>query len=250
MTVEEIIKLLDLKPHPEGGFYRETYKSSDIVPTEQLPGRYTLVTGPPTDKSFTRETMEWQVPPELEKAAQEAHATSISPRPGQTATPENSSKTSSATEEKRKDEKRNGEKPNDAAGKHGGADKSQDTRFWATCIYYLLTPGNFSAMHKLKGDEVYHFYLGDPVEMLNLYPNGKSEIIKLGHDIAGGALLQHVVQHGVWQGSRLIEGGKFALMGTTMSPGFSFKDCEFGSYKQLAHEWSSAAELIKQLTRE
>jgi predicted cupin superfamily sugar epimerase len=219
VTVEEIIKLLDLKPHPEGGFYKETYKSSDLVPDEQLPDRYTLVTGPPSGKSFTRESMEWQVPPDADKK----NTAAISPRPGQSAKSE--------------------EKP-------VAQPQSESGRVWSTSIYYLLTPDTFSAMHKLKGDEVYHFYLGDPVEMLNLYPNSQWKTVKLGHDIANGATVQHVVPHGVWQGSRLIEGGKFALMGTTMAPGFSFKDCSFGSRKALSDEWVACASLIEKLTRE
>lgn len=218
MTVEEIIKMFELKPHPEGGFYRETYRCEDFVPTEQLPSRYTLVTGPPTDKNFTRETLEWQVPPELEKSAQE-QTVGTSPRPA-----------AAATEE--------------------APIKPEVGRIWSTCIYYLLTPDTFSAMHKLKGDEIYHFYLGDPVEMLNLYANGRSKIVKLGHDIANGATVQHVVPNGIWQGSRLIDGGKFALMGTTMSPGFLAKDCEFGSRKKLSQEWTDCADMIAKLTRE
>jgi predicted cupin superfamily sugar epimerase len=128
--------------------------------------------------------------------------------------------------------------------------KPEIGRIWSTCIYYLLTPDTFSAMHKLKGDEIYHFYLGDAVEMLNLYPNGRSKIVKLGHDIANGATVQHLVPHGIWQGSRLVDGGKFALMGTTMAPGFIAKDCEFGSRKKLSQEWTDCADMIAKLTRE
>lgn len=229
MTVEEIIKLLDLKPHPEGGFYRELYRSSDIITTEQLPSRYSIVTGPPT--RFTRETMEWQVPPEVDNQGEKAP----SPRALATSTVDGDND-SPSSKEKSEIEIAESIKEN--------------TRIFSTSIYYLLTPDTFSAMHKLKGDEIYHFYLGDPVEMLNLMPNGRWKTVKLGHDIANGALVQHVVPHGVWQGSRLIEGGKFALMGTTMAPGFSFKDCEFGKRKSLLSEYASCASLIQSLTRD
>src|ERR1700758_2053206 len=88
-------------------------------------------------------------------------------------------------------------------------------RALSSAIYYMLTPDTFSAMHRLKGDELYHFYLGDPTEMLILKPDGTGEIALLGQDIVSGMRLQHLVPAGAWQGSRLVPGGKFALMGTT-----------------------------------
>ena len=84
----------------------------------------------------------------------------------------------------------------------------------------MLTPDTFSAMHRLKGDEVFHFYLGDPVEMLLLKPDGRAEAVLLGQDLSAGMRVQHAVAGGTWQGSRLAPGGKYALMGTTMAPGF------------------------------
>src|SRR5207245_2095434 len=94
---------------------------------------------------------------------------------------------------------------------------------WAgTAIYYLLTPDTFSALHRLPTDEVYHFYLGDPVEMLQLWPDGSGRVGTLGQDVRAGQLLQVIVPRGVWQGSRLRPGGAFALLGTTMAPGFDF----------------------------
>src|SRR5687768_14866226 len=93
-------------------------------------------------------------------------------------------------------------------------------RYFGTAIYYLLTPETFSAMHRLPGDEVFHFYLGDPVEMLQLRSDGTGERIIIGNDIAAGMRVQVPVPANVWQGSRLCDGGKFALMGTTMAPGF------------------------------
>src|ERR1700735_3541815 len=75
-------------------------------------------------------------------------------------------------------------------------------RLIGTAIYYLLTPETFSALHRLPGDEIFHFYLGDPVELLELRPDGTSARILLGHDLAAGMRPQHVVPSGVWQGSR------------------------------------------------
>ncbi len=234
MTVEEIIKMLDLKPHPEGGFYRETYRSADSVPMDYLPNRYTLVSGPP--RAGARETLEWQVPPDVEQKVEE-HAGAVAAREA----------VQSIKHPRSADTWKPGDKtdPSDVSK----AASEESSRSFSTTIYYLLTPDTFSAIHRLRGDEVYHFYLGDPVEMVNLYPNGKWQNVKLGHDIAGGALVQHMVPHGVWQGSRLIAGGKFALLGTTMSPGFSFADNEFGNRKLLSSEYPGCADLIKSLTR-
>ncbi|HXQ27370.1 MAG TPA: cupin domain-containing protein [Candidatus Acidoferrales bacterium] len=119
----------------------------------------------------------------------------------------------------------------------------------STAIYYMLTADTFSAMHRLKGDEVYHFYLGDPVEMLLLKPDGTAEAILLGQDIASGMRLQYVVPAGTWQGSRLAPGGKYALMGTTMAPGFDPQDYEPGKREELSARYPPYAPLIAFLTR-
>jgi predicted cupin superfamily sugar epimerase len=119
----------------------------------------------------------------------------------------------------------------------------------STAIYYMLTPDTFSAIHRLKGDEVYHFYLGDPVEMLLLKPDGTGEAVLLGQDIASGMRLQHVVPGGVWQGSRLAPGGNFALMGATMSPGFDLADFERGKRDELSARYPAYAALVAMLTR-
>jgi predicted cupin superfamily sugar epimerase len=118
-----------------------------------------------------------------------------------------------------------------------------------TAIYYMLTPDTFSAMHRLKGDEVYHFYLGDPVEMLMLKPDGAAEAVLLGQGILAGMHLQHSVPGGTWQGSRLAPGGKYALMGTTMAPGFDPADYEPGKRDALSAHYPNYAPLIAFLTR-
>jgi predicted cupin superfamily sugar epimerase len=122
---------------------------------------------------------------------------------------------------------------------------------FATAIYYLLTsdPDSFSALHRLPTDEVYHFYRGDPVEMLLLHPDGLSERVLLGHDVLGGQRVQHVVPRGVWQGSRLVDGGRFALMGTTMAPGFDPRDYEGGDRDELIRRHPGEADGIARLTR-
>ena len=118
-----------------------------------------------------------------------------------------------------------------------------------TAIYYLLEEGAFSEMHALASDEVFHFYLGDPVEMLQLYPDGRSAVFVLGQDLAAGQHVQLVVPSGVWQGTRLVEGGEVALLGCTVSPGFDYADYRGGSYAELAERWPTRKEYIRALTR-
>ena len=103
-------------------------------------------------------------------------------------------------------------------------------------------------MHKLITDEIFHFYLGDPVEMLLLYPDGESKIVTIGNDLKAGHSPQVVVPRGVWQGSYLPR-GEFALLGTTMSPGFDFEDFEIGKRDILLEQFPAQSQLIKKLTK-
>lgn len=154
MTADEVIQELGLSPLPgEGGFYAETYRSSESVPPAVL-------------------------------------------KPGYRA-----------------------------------------ERNLSTAILYLLTPDTCSAMHRLIGDEIYHFYLGDPVDLLLLGPDGSGQLVTLGHAFDKGMRVQQVVPGGVWQGSRLRDGGRFALLGTTMAPGFSFDDWTLGGGAELAAQY-------------
>ena len=163
-TVEEIVALLRLKPHPEeGGFFTEVYRSNDELPAGVFD------------------------------------------------------------------------------------DRPSENRSLATSIFYLLTPETFSAMHRLRSDEIFHFYLGDAVTMLNLHVDGRAEILRLGTDIRNGERLQHVVPQGVWQGCFLEDGGEFALMGTTVAPGFDFRDYEAGDLTTLVREYPHSADLIRRL---
>lgn len=121
----------------------------------------------------------------------------------------------------------------------------------STQIYFLLTDedDDFSALHKLLSDEVYHFYLGDPVEMLMLHPDGRSEVVILGQDILHDEKVQYVVRRGIWQGSHIKPGGKFALLGTTMSPAFDVADFQLGDRLELIKKYPHQKDLISKLTR-
>ncbi len=127
-------------------------------------------------------------------------------------------------------------------------DRFDGNRCLSTAIYYMLTPETYSAIHKLQSDEIYHFYQGDPVEMLQLYPDGSGRIIILGSDILNGMQPQVAVPKGVWQGSRLSPGGRFALMGTTVSPGFEYFDFETGNRETLQKTYPEFKDQIEALS--
>lgn len=176
---DDLIKQLNLVPHPEGGFYRETYRCRLTLPQDALPAAYS------------------------------------------------------------------------------------GNRSASTSIYYLLTPGTFSCMHRIVTDEVFHFYAGDPVEMLQLSEPPSSApdgTIMLGNQIDKGQVPQHVVPAHVWQGCRIApaapgteSGGEvqsgFALLGCTVAPGFDFADYTEGTRDLLTAQFPQFAELIAALTK-
>ena len=123
------------------------------------------------------------------------------------------------------------------------------TRAQSTAISYLLEQGTVSEMHVLDSDEIFHFYLGDPVEMLQLHPSGGSAVLTLGQDLSKGQHVQLVVPAGVWQGTRLIGNGKMALLGCTVTPGFDFADYRSATADELIAKWPQEAVRIKALTR-
>ncbi|MBN2380496.1 cupin domain-containing protein [candidate division WOR-3 bacterium] len=119
-----------------------------------------------------------------------------------------------------------------------------------TAIYYLLTPDQRSALHRLPTDEIFHFYLGDPVTQLHLHPDGSSEVITLGADLSAGERPQVVVPRDTWQGALLRPGGHFALLGATMAPGFDYFEYEAGDRNELIKKYPDRKDLIIQLTEE
>ena len=117
----------------------------------------------------------------------------------------------------------------------------------ATAIYYLLTPSTYSALHRLASDEVFHFYAGDAVEQLRLFPDGRGEIATIGSELAAGQRPQVLVPRGVWQGARLAPGGRYALLGCTVAPGFDYADYESGDGASLAAAYPAFAARIAAL---
>lgn len=128
-------------------------------------------------------------------------------------------------------------------------------------ILYLLTGKSVSRMHRLATDEIWHFYMGAPCELLVLCPDGTGYTEKLGHDIAGGETVTAMVPRGCWQGVRIAAEGAndisdmvaatdgtpatcdFALLGTTMAPGYEDSDYEDGT-EDLLEQYPEFRELI------
>ena len=125
---------------------------------------------------------------------------------------------------------------------------TEDGKPVGTAIYYLLTPDSFSRLHKLPTDEIYHFYLGDPVELTLLFPDGSGETVILGNDLSKGMSLQFCAPANCWQGSCLASGGQWALVGTTMAPGFADEDFVPGDREALLAQYGAFGERIIKLT--
>lgn len=166
MTLHSLISQLDLLPHPEGGWYKETFRSADIIDVAGLPDRF--------------------------PAARSA----------------------------------------------------------ATGIYFLLTSENFSAFHRIKSDEGWHFYAGEGLRIYDLSPDGELTVHKLGPALAEGEVFQSWVPAGHWFGSRVETKGGWALAGCTVAPGFDFADFEMAKRAALLEEFPQHAVIIEELTRE
>ncbi|MDL2213971.1 cupin domain-containing protein [Clostridia bacterium OttesenSCG-928-O13] len=119
-----------------------------------------------------------------------------------------------------------------------------------TAIYFMLGGRAYSHLHRLPTDEVYHFYMGDAVRLSLIAPDGTVTNITLGQDLAAGQVPQAVAPAGYWQGSRVVEGGQYALMGTTMCPGFDESDYEHADAEKLKAQFPGAADVIDSLTGE
>ena len=123
-----------------------------------------------------------------------------------------------------------------------------------TSIYYMLTPDTLSKMHRLPSPETFHFYMGDAVQMQLLHPDGTDQMITFGQDLSAGQHLQFTILGNTWMGGRLAPGNLrgdshgYALMGTTVAPGFDFDDLEMGGTDALITEYPGPADMIRALT--
>ena len=163
-TAQSYIKALQLQPHPEGGFFSESYRSE--------------------------QTMEVPAP--------------------------------------------------------GGGTQQRNV---CTAIYFLLEAGNFSAFHRIQSDEVWHFYAGQALDVLELLPSGELRCTRLGPDILRGELPQYVVPADTWFASRVADGGTFSLVGCTVAPGFDFADFQLALRQDLLELFPQHRPVITELTR-
>ena len=124
----------------------------------------------------------------------------------------------------------------------------EGARPYSTCIYYLITPEEFSGLHKVKSAEIFHFYLGDPVEMVQINESGQLTKIILGPDLLHSQQPQAVVPANTWQGTRLLGAGKWALLGCTVAPGFDFSDFSGATAATLSQKFPQHSRMIQEYT--
>ncbi len=121
-------------------------------------------------------------------------------------------------------------------------------RPYATAIYFLLLEDKFSAFHRIKSDELWHFYTGSPLDVFMINEQGAMEQFRLGPNAEAGQVFQAVVPSGRWFASRMAQLNSYALVGCTVAPGFDFRDFEMADRYQLTTQFPQHATLIKSLT--
>jgi len=127
-------------------------------------------------------------------------------------------------------------------GRYGG------DRSFSTSIYFLLDENQVSKFHKLKSDEIWHFYDGSAIKIYIIHPGGTLEEKLLGNKLEDGETLQTVIGKGNWFGAELVEKNKYGLIGCTVAPGFDFNDFEMGDREKLLTLFPLHSEFIKKLS--
>ena len=119
----------------------------------------------------------------------------------------------------------------------------------STAIYFLLEGDQISVLHRIKSDEIWHFYAGSSLIVAGIHPDGTRATWRLGIDIAAGDLPQCIVPAGTWFGAHLVAPEGYALVGCTVSPGFDFADFEMADRETLSQRFPDHAGIIARLTR-
>jgi predicted cupin superfamily sugar epimerase len=127
-------------------------------------------------------------------------------------------------------------------------DTTRGVRAASTAIYFLLQGDEFSALHRIASDEVWHFYMGSPLRIEAIAPNGVVESFVLGNNLAANEVLQAWVPAGHWFGASLTQGG-WALVGCTVAPGFEFIDFEMRDQEELLDMFPRSQDVVRRLTR-
>ena len=118
-----------------------------------------------------------------------------------------------------------------------------------TSIYFLLEAGNFSALHRIKSDEIWHFYDGDALEIVEIDPLGVLKITCLGRNLHRQELLSYTVKAGHWFGSRPAAGSSFSLVGCSVAPGFDFSDFEMPGQDFFLDAFPQHEAVVREITR-
>lgn len=126
-------------------------------------------------------------------------------------------------------------------------------RAFSTAIYFLLESHQFSSLHRIQADEVWHFYAGDPLEIFVIDSTGTLTIIRLGNKPDQGEVFQAVVPAGCWFGSKpagdvTAQKSAFSLVGCTVAPGFDFADFELADRSTLLNQFPQHRQIIELLT--
>ncbi len=121
---------------------------------------------------------------------------------------------------------------------------------FSTSIYFLIPGDSFSALHRLRSDEIWHFYYGAPLTLTMIWPDGKLEQKELGPELDKGQQFQIVIPHGVWFGGRPKQAGGYTLIGCTVAPGFEYEDFELAKRQDLLARFPEHADIIRELTRQ
>ena len=132
-------------------------------------------------------------------------------------------------------------------------DRFRGDRAFGTAIYFLLETHQFSALHRIQSDEIWHFYAGLPLEISVISPAGDLTIIRLGNHPDQGEVFQAVVRAGCWFGSKPVSDviaadSTFSFVGCTVAPGFDFADFELADRTTLLAEFPQHQAAIDRLT--
>ena len=125
----------------------------------------------------------------------------------------------------------------------------QAERQLSTCIYFLITSEAFSAFHRIKQDEIWHFYAGTAIHLHMIHPDGKYEMVKIGNNFEAGEVPQAVVPATTWFASEVPKSDSYALAGCTVAPGFDFQDFELATEEKLSAKYPEHQKVIQKLTR-
>jgi uncharacterized protein len=123
------------------------------------------------------------------------------------------------------------------------------TRPLGSAIYFLVTPGAQIRLHRIRSDQIYHHYSGDPLEVLLLYPDGSGGVAAVGPDLSAGMRPQLLIPGGTFHTSRLRPASSYALLGTTAWPGVESPDVELGNPEELVTVYPDFREAIRSFTK-